>query len=332
MLVYVKASLTGDEPPDLQQYARRDPTFPHQTTADQFFDETQFESYRALGYHIAHEVFQDVATSPWATRGRRIRWYSRELRNRWFPAPPELEANFEKVAEAFVRLQEDMRSDHNLRALTHDLYPELGRCPRKMPSRSIRSTVPVPSSTRSTRSFVLMEKAWTAVKLEGFPEHPMNRGWMNQFRRCTSAETLRRLWPILRGGYANEFVRFCEEELMLPRQELEFTIYDASNEAHRRAYRAIRDEFAREWTDSLASLDESFNGVEKPPTGAPLPRSLRVADSGPSARAFRLCPGATETRESGGQTARPRDHDLGSAGVSQPADRRAVLREALCVR
>ena len=62
VLVYIKSSLTGDEPPDVQNYAALNPTFPHQsTTGDQFFDESQFESYRALGYHIALEVFADAA-------------------------------------------------------------------------------------------------------------------------------------------------------------------------------------------------------------------------------------------------------------------------------
>ena len=52
-LIYVKASLTGDEPSDVLGYRKRQPSFPHQSTGDQFFDESQFESYRRLGYHIA---------------------------------------------------------------------------------------------------------------------------------------------------------------------------------------------------------------------------------------------------------------------------------------
>jgi hypothetical protein len=48
-LIYIKASLTGDEPPDVRHYASQNTSFPHQTTTDQFFDETQFESYRRLG-------------------------------------------------------------------------------------------------------------------------------------------------------------------------------------------------------------------------------------------------------------------------------------------
>ncbi len=52
-LVYVKASLTGDEPTDVRQYHAAHPAFPQETTLDQFFDEAQWESYRRLGEHVA---------------------------------------------------------------------------------------------------------------------------------------------------------------------------------------------------------------------------------------------------------------------------------------
>src|SRR5207253_165927 len=45
-LFYLKAILTGDEPSDVTEYQTRFPEFPHQSTADQFFSESQFESYR----------------------------------------------------------------------------------------------------------------------------------------------------------------------------------------------------------------------------------------------------------------------------------------------
>jgi hypothetical protein len=56
VLLYVKASLTGNEPRDVKNYADQNPLFPHQSTADQWFDESQFESYRRLGYHTVEEV------------------------------------------------------------------------------------------------------------------------------------------------------------------------------------------------------------------------------------------------------------------------------------
>ncbi|MDH5536835.1 MAG: hypothetical protein OEZ08_14865, partial [Betaproteobacteria bacterium] len=52
-LVYWKASLTADLPPDILNYRRTHGDFPHETTADQFFDESQFESYRHLGFEVA---------------------------------------------------------------------------------------------------------------------------------------------------------------------------------------------------------------------------------------------------------------------------------------
>jgi hypothetical protein len=55
-LLYIKPCLTGDEPPDVAQYAATDSRFPHQTTADQFFDEAQFESYRRLGLHTIDAI------------------------------------------------------------------------------------------------------------------------------------------------------------------------------------------------------------------------------------------------------------------------------------
>ena len=57
LLVYIKASLTGDEPADLLNYHRKNEQFPHQSTGDQWFEESQFESYRRLGQHIGLVVF-----------------------------------------------------------------------------------------------------------------------------------------------------------------------------------------------------------------------------------------------------------------------------------
>jgi hypothetical protein len=56
LLLYIKPAVYGNEPQDVLEYKRSHPTFPHQTTADQFFDEPQFESYRILGSHIMDQL------------------------------------------------------------------------------------------------------------------------------------------------------------------------------------------------------------------------------------------------------------------------------------
>lgn len=57
-MVYIKLSMIGTEPPYVADYRRQNPAFPHQTTADQFFDEAQFEAYRMLGECAAESLFR----------------------------------------------------------------------------------------------------------------------------------------------------------------------------------------------------------------------------------------------------------------------------------
>lgn len=57
-LLYIKSSVTGDEVEYIREYRVRNPDFPHETTGDQFFDEAQFEAYRALGYHIVNRLIE----------------------------------------------------------------------------------------------------------------------------------------------------------------------------------------------------------------------------------------------------------------------------------
>jgi hypothetical protein len=66
-ILYIKSSLTGTikrenlsdlpcEPTDILNYRLEHTTFPHDTTANQWFTESQFESYRRLGQHMVAEV------------------------------------------------------------------------------------------------------------------------------------------------------------------------------------------------------------------------------------------------------------------------------------
>src|SRR5262249_32922280 len=57
LLLYLKLSLTGNEPELIKRYKIIHPDFPHQTTLDQFFNEEQFEAYRELGVHVAEGLF-----------------------------------------------------------------------------------------------------------------------------------------------------------------------------------------------------------------------------------------------------------------------------------
>jgi hypothetical protein len=55
-LIYIKPTLDGDEPIDVVNYKNINPDFPHETTGDEFYSETQFESYRSLGFHMINSI------------------------------------------------------------------------------------------------------------------------------------------------------------------------------------------------------------------------------------------------------------------------------------
>ena len=48
-------------PDDVWRYYEQHKTFPHQTTADQWFNECQFESYRALGEYIGCQASRYIS-------------------------------------------------------------------------------------------------------------------------------------------------------------------------------------------------------------------------------------------------------------------------------
>jgi Patatin-like phospholipase len=63
LLLYIKNTLNGSEPTDLINFKLQQAAFPHHSTVDQFFDESQFESYRHLGEHITLNVIKEIEES-----------------------------------------------------------------------------------------------------------------------------------------------------------------------------------------------------------------------------------------------------------------------------
>jgi patatin-like phospholipase len=61
-LIYIKPAFYGSEPPDIFNSARTCPFFPHESTANQFFTEAQFESYRRLGSYIVQHIARGEPT------------------------------------------------------------------------------------------------------------------------------------------------------------------------------------------------------------------------------------------------------------------------------
>jgi hypothetical protein len=81
LLLYLKSSITGDEPADVEEYRRKKAEFPQQSTLNQFFSESQFEAYRELGYHVCQSALSKLET----TKG--ISYLTEQLAAIWDCAP-----------------------------------------------------------------------------------------------------------------------------------------------------------------------------------------------------------------------------------------------------
>ncbi len=208
-LIYVKPSLTGNEPSDVQDYAARHPAFPHEPTSDQFFDEAQFESYRRLGEHVAQQVLR-----PAIQRSEQdFSSLCHALRSHWVTTPPGMQESFLGETNDLKDLERLLRDDPDLLRYDLEIYPELCSVFGLDPGGAALN--PRAALHTCNLQIQLMEQVYLAVKLEEFHGHALNSGWMNLFRRWTSSATFRLFWPTVCGMYSQQFVRFANQHLNL---------------------------------------------------------------------------------------------------------------------
>lgn len=227
-LLYVKTSLTGDEPTDILQYAGEHPAFPHETTADQWYSESQFESYRKLGFHTIGAVLADAVSEPSAAedmRERDLEDVFTALRERWYPSNPQARASFSRHGEAVEAIFERIRKDDHLRFLDDQLYPEWRHLmDGKRVARSDPTPTMLPNQAAEIRAgfylcsslLRIMESVYHDLSLEEQYDHPDNRGWMNLFRHWSWAGMVRVTWAISANMFGARFQRFCRRRLDLP--------------------------------------------------------------------------------------------------------------------
>ena len=87
-LLYIKPAYHGVENIGIRSYAAANPDFPHQSTGDQFFSESQFESYRALGFEITDELLTAAFTGAYRPQDWTIDEIMASLRSAAGSEPP----------------------------------------------------------------------------------------------------------------------------------------------------------------------------------------------------------------------------------------------------
>ncbi len=200
-ILYLKASLTGDEATDVLEYRSRQPAFPHQTTGDQWFDESQFESYRKLGYHVADKALSGLKLDHKRADGREI--FFRALSQIWYPRSAAVEKNSPAHAEIYGRLLEAVRREKDLAALDSDLFEGYAAATDGWNH----------SSGHLCNSFIqLMERVFYDLGLEDRDswDHPYVAGWLDIFRYWANRDAFRKAWAVTKESYPDRFCRFYE--------------------------------------------------------------------------------------------------------------------------
>lgn len=219
-LIYMKNSMTGNEPAPVLNYKRTSPDFPHESTADQFFDDTQFESYRALGDHIAEETFarwvMDPAirhaltlpmtktvdgkmAKPVRTISRVLAWD--DLRIRHSPFRAANNEQFQSLTKQISDLEKLFLDTPTLRWY-YEACMGLSREEEKWPA-----DLPSPVNVIAMQ-IQIMEDAYFSLRLDQYANARDNRGWMNLFRSWGKSTTFKWFFHRLKQNYSNDFVAF----------------------------------------------------------------------------------------------------------------------------
>jgi patatin-like phospholipase len=228
-ILYIKASRRAGAPSDVLHYASQNTAFPHESTADQFFSESQFESYRRLG-HFLGGVILGASRTPTAEKIDTDRLF-RNLSERWYRPSTSIASNFGRLSEEVDELFERLRTSKELGFLSRQFYPEwrslLGHA---FDAKSQTDDLTfVPKNEDELRQgfyfcnslIQLMESVYVSLNLETEWQHPDNSGWINVFNHWAWSGMFRVTWAASAATYGGRFRAFCERRLSLTLGDVE---------------------------------------------------------------------------------------------------------------
>ncbi len=207
-LIYLKASSTGDEDIGVAQYQAAHPSFPHETTANQFFTEAQFESYRKLGLHVVRHTLRGV--SP----GEHPIDVAKKLLDTIAPGRAVGDA-FLRHTNALNRIWDECRRERNLHSYIDELmniHPPIAVPPASPDPHQASQELCL-----SLQLVQLMEDVFIDLQLDDFWEHPDNRGWAIMFMRWARSARFRQYWSQIHRTFGIRFEYFCSSRLGLQR-------------------------------------------------------------------------------------------------------------------
>jgi Patatin-like phospholipase len=199
-LIYLKASMTGDEDVNIAQFRSSHPAFPHESTSNQFYSEDQFESYRKLGLHIVRSSFKGNLP------GDDPHMIGERMADVLTPAGCSSEA-FHKHGEALGKIWESFRASSGLLPFMQELI--------SLEQETAPAAVTDEELCIGLELIQLMEDVFLDLRLDDFWEHPDNRGWAILFMRWARSPRFRLIWDKTRRTFGIRFEYFCRARLGL---------------------------------------------------------------------------------------------------------------------
>jgi hypothetical protein len=202
VLVYLKASMNGHEDTAVLQYKASHPTFPHESTSNQFYREDQFESYRALGYDITCRTFEAVNET--ADADKTIVDRAKKLLEVWSPELVHVD-RFTGQTERLMELWRRIGASAGFSGL------------------DTATTGSFAGGTTADRALFylccemiqLMENAYLDLSLDDTWDHPDNAGWRVMFTNWSRCPAIQETWTRTRTIFGTRFQFFCNRRLGL---------------------------------------------------------------------------------------------------------------------
>ena len=208
-VVYIKSSLTGDEPADVMNYKKEDSAFPHDSTLNQWFSESQFESYRRLGHHVAFSVFEPAGAENKTVFARRSQseantsnrfGTSGGIQRRKWTALPRLTPPATK-------------SCWQKRARTKTFLASSTRCSAMRKSGKLHTAVQYEAAIRFSSELIefifIVFNQLDLVLLEK-RDHPYAQGWSRIFNKWAQIDAVQDGWKRYRESYSPSFQMFAQ--------------------------------------------------------------------------------------------------------------------------
>jgi hypothetical protein len=205
-ILYLKSSLTGDESEDVRQYHATHDTFPHESTANQFFTESQFESYRKLGLHVVRTAFENVTASPSHDSEADMRDMFCDLFRKWYPAPRLATGVATNLTERYAALMRRVVETPTLSFLDNQLF-------EAMPAVAQPAATPRDAIYFCIELIQLMEDVYFELNFQhrADRENPVYAGWLGIFNRWARSRAVGDAWAVSREGFNVLFQEFFDE-------------------------------------------------------------------------------------------------------------------------